>query len=221
MLKENNDEEINVDLWPSKMWTEKELNEFESVFEEFGEVSGQISDGYAGISFQIGIALAGFVVARFFGAMAKKFGEKVAEDLYDLSKRKILDLALKKESDIDLEADDNCGYIQFNYEDLGRRSTFYYACFYRNEEQLNAFLSSLFKIDSEIKSAYDQKLFPFNKCDSFNFHVELNFMKRKFFTIMINRCVNNLLKTETFHSDIYKWDDFEWSQLIWTTERPI
>lgn len=217
MLRQNKDEEINVDLWPSGMWSEEELGEFESVFEEFGEVSGQRSDEARGISLQIIISLTSFVVGTFFGAMAKKVGEKLAEDIYDHSKRKILELALKKGVDIDLEADDNFGYIVFNYEDLDRHLSFYYACCYRNEEQLKTFISSLFKINSLIISAHNQKLFPFNKCNTFHVHLELDFVEKGYFTVLVNRCIKVLLETETFHSDIYKWDDFEWSDLIWTT----
>lgn len=217
MLKKNKDEEINVDLWPSGMWTKRELNEFETVFEEFGDVSGQISDEARGLSlFQIGFIFVAPIAWKFFEAMAQKMGEKAGEDLYDYGKSKLSDLLLKNELKTYFETDDNFGYVYTTYKDPDRNSEFYYACNYRNEDHLNIFFSSLNKINSLIISAIDQNLYPFNECNQYSIHLDLDFIEKGFFELRISRCLEKE-QSEIFDSEILidTLEDIEWTHLDW------
>lgn len=208
----NENEAINIDLWPSNKWTEEELESFKNVFTKFGDVSGQISNEPRGLSIETAIYfVSGYIAAGFFG--------KWGSDISDFLKDKILDLLLKRESQskFDNEID---GYLNLKYDDTDTNSKFYYACFYTSEELLFSFLSNIHKIDSLIRNAQELKLFPFNKGTGFDIHVEFGKTTNYDWDVQIRRYIQegrfivfNEFQKSVFKSD--KLDELQWRDIIW------
>lgn len=80
------DSQINVDLWFSHYWTDRDLHELEDAVGEFGTVSGQRSSNLRGMGLHITLAFAAVAVASgFFGALGG--------DAYAWLKKKIIEIA--------------------------------------------------------------------------------------------------------------------------------
>lgn len=219
----NENEEINIDLWPSTKSTRKELNSFINVFTEFGDTSGQISNEHRGIPIETAIYfISGAIAAGFFG--------KCGSDAYDLLKSKIKDLLLKRVQNAKLDDNEIDGYLNLKYDDTKTNTTFYYACFYSSEKEIDNFLSNIHKIDFFIHNAQELNIFPFNKGTGFDIHVEFGQKTNYDWDIQIRRYVQegrsivfnefqkSLLKTNKL--DELLWENIEWEQIeIMTPER--
>lgn len=209
----NENEEINVDLWPSNKWTQEELESFKNVFKEFGNASGQISNEPRGLTIETAIYfISAAVAAGFFG----KFGS----DTYDLFKEKIKNLLLKQDSNSKLLDTEIDGYLNLKYDDSDTNTKFYYACFYSSEEGLSFFLSNINKIDSLIHNAQKLNLFPFNKGNDFNIHVEFGQKTNYKWDILITRFIRkgglivfNEAQHGIFKSE--KLDELQWKNIKW------
>ena len=54
----NSDSDISLDLWPFSQWSEGELDSLVNIFDEFGEISVELSSGPEGrIKFKLGYNL--------------------------------------------------------------------------------------------------------------------------------------------------------------------
>lgn len=215
LFNENN--EINIDLWPSKKWTQEELKSFKNVFNEFGDTSGQISNEPRGQMIEIAIAFISVEIATGFFS-------KCGEDAFDFLKGKIKDLLLKRESNHKLEVTDIDGYLNLKYDDTDTNTNFYYACFYSSEEELISFLSDIHKIDSIIRDAQALNFFPFNKGNGFGIHVEFGQKTNYNWDIQIKRyteekrLMKKLIVFNEFQESIVKTeelDELQWKNIKW------
>ena len=220
----NENEEINIDLWPSNKSTQEELNSFKNVFAEFGDTSGQISNEPRGIPVETAIYfISGAIAAGFFG--------KCGSDAYDLLKGKIKDLLLKRGQNAKLDDNEIDGYLNLKYDDTNTNSTFYYACFYSSEKEIYNFLSNIHKIDFSIHKAQELNLFPFNKGTGFDIHVEFGQKTNYDWDIQIRRYVqegrsivfNEFQKSILMSKklDELKWENIEWEQMEIMTQESM
>lgn len=212
----NENEEINIDLWPSSKSTQEELGSFKNVFTEFGDTSGQISNEPRGISVETAIYfISGAIAAGFFG--------KCGSDAYDLLKGKLKDLLLKRGKNTQLDNNEIDGYLNLKYDNTNINTTFYYACFYSSENEIDEFLSNIHKIDSLIHNTQKLKLFPFNKGTGFDVHVEFSPKTNYDWDIEIRRYIqegrslvfNEFQKSilTTKKLDNLQGKDIEWKQI--------
>lgn len=212
----NENEEINIDLWPSHTWTREELESFKNVLTEFGDTSGQISNEPRGITIETAIYfISGAIAAGFFG--------KCGSDAYDLLKGKIKDLLLKRGKNDTLDDSEIDGYLNLKYDNTDTNTRFYYACFYSSEKEILNFLSDIHKVDSLIHGAKGLGLFPFNKGTGFDIHVEFgqktnydwDIQIRRYIqegpSIIFNEFQKSLFKTEKL--DELQWKNIEWTQI--------
>jgi hypothetical protein len=211
----NENDEINIDLWPSVKWTQEELESFKNVFNEFGDTSGQISNEPRGLMIETAIVFISVEIAkRFFG--------KCGDDAHDFLKGKIKDLLLKRDSNGKLEVTDIDGYLNLKYDDTN--TNFYYACFYSSEKELISFLSDIHKINSIIRDAQALNLFPFNKCNGFEIHVEFGKKTNYDWDIQIRRYIQErrlmgkLIVFNEFQKSIIRTeelDELQWKNIKW------
>ncbi|PKL67640.1 MAG: hypothetical protein CVV28_05055 [Methanobacteriales archaeon HGW-Methanobacteriales-1] len=218
----NENEEINIDLWPSNKSTREELDSFKNIFREFGDTSGQISNEPRGISVETAIYfISGAIAAGFFG--------KCGSDAYDLLKGKLKDLLLKRGENAKLDDHEIDGYLNLKYDDTN--TTFYYACFYSSEKEINNFLSNIHTIDSFMNKARELNFFPFNKGTGFDIHVEFgqktnydwDIRIRRYIqegrSIVFNEFQKSLLKTKKL--DELQWEDIKWEKVEIMTPEDI
>lgn len=217
----NDNEEINIDLWPSSKSSQEELNSFKKVLKEFGDTSGQISNEPRGIPVETAVTFIGAAIAAgFFG----KFGS----DAYDLLKGKLIGLLLKRGQNAKLHDNEIDGYLNLKYDCAN--TTFYYACFYSSEKEIDNFLSNIHKIDSIIHTAQELNIFPFNKGTGFDIHIEFgqktnydwDIQIRRYFqeerSLVFNELQKSLIKTKNL--DELQWENIEWENIeIMTPER--
>ena len=212
LLFSENDE-INIDLWPSNQWTREELDSFKNVFTEFGDTSGQISNEPRGIPVETAIYFIG-------GAIAAGFLGKCGSDAYDLLKGKVKDLLLKRGQNAKLDDSEIDGYLNLKYDDINTNTTFYYACFYSSEKALDEFLSNIHKIDYMLHKAQESNLFPFNKGTGFDIHVEFGQKTNYDWDIQIRRYIQEgrLIVFNEFQKSIFetvKLDELQWKNIKW------
>lgn len=212
--------QINIDLWPFGAWTQRELDQFIDIFQEYGSTTGQISSGIRGIEIQTLVAFA-------TGAVAASFFSKLGSDVYDLAKTKLMALLLKRASGSTTtpKPEDFEGRVSFSYNwvESGLREV-YYGCRYSQEYELDACLSSISGLDSMVRSACESHLFPFDKGQSFDIYAELETTQQPIWRVRIRRYseVDGKLSLNEFFKvdfDCEKTSRLGWNSLNWTQQR--
>jgi hypothetical protein len=222
---------VNIDLWPSGAWTQRELQGFINLFQEFEPASGQVSNDIRGMELQIGIAFAA-------GAIAGGFFNKLGSDLYETLKARLKALLLKKErteyskrieglrsSSPEIAA--HLGRLSFSYSDPKRglcRVT--YTCLYSKDSDLDVFLSSLYKVDNSIRKACHGRGFPFNRGQNYDIHAELQTIKEPKWDVRLRVYKGRnekLILNEFFRSYLIvaELGGLEKKQIEWTREESL
>jgi hypothetical protein len=164
--------DANIDLWPSGAWSNGELGVFKEIVKDSGvySVSGQISSDTRGIALEV-------IMAFATGAIASGFFNKLGSDAYDYIKEKLKKLLIK-DNTYSAKSNDTIGILTLEYPpsipsfllDKSDPSSeismqLRYICFYRNEKELDYFLSSLDNLQKMIQTAHERMIFPFEKTE--------------------------------------------------------
>ena len=194
------DAKMNIDLWPSSTWTQKELQRFVDTLEEFEPTSGQISSNIRGIEIQIIISFAaGAIAASFFG--------KLGSDLYDHLKNRIKKLLLKRTSEKDIHPLDVNGRLSFKYSEPAMNVSVRYTCIYSSELELDVFLSALSHLDIFIRRALHSRFTPFDKDQSYDIFTNLEFYPESYWNIRVNDFFRTQVRVKGLEN--LKWEQVE------------
>lgn len=155
-----------------------------------------------------------------FLIFATKIIQNVADDVYKSFKEKIKNIALKKDSDKNFKDSGNCGYLSISYDDKEHDMDFYIAIIYKNEEHLEMFLNSLYTLDKIIHKAQLNNIFPFNRPETFDMHIEYNFSPEPLIKLRVRRFIeeDNELEVNEFFDTVIplgSLNDLRWSLLEW------
>ena len=206
---------INVDLWHSTNWSQKELQEFIDLFQEFEPTTGQISSDERGLEIQITIAvISSAIIAGFFN--------RLGSDLYEFSKAKLKSLLLKQSSnhDITAPAPEVEGRLSFTYYESEMNLKVFYTGLYSIESELDTFLSSLHFMDNLIRGACRTQLFPFDKGRSYDVKAFLEISKYPTWSVRILRNIKkdeHLGFKESFQAqfNIKELKSSNWERIEW------